>query len=222
MLNTPCNPTGTVLREAELAAITEFAERRNLFLISDEIYEAITYGGNAHVSPGRLAASVRARSVIVNSLSKTYAMTGWRVGYCAGPKELIASMFLVLQQSSRGPATFVQDAAAAALNGNQDCVRQMRDEYTSRRATVIQALAGIPRVRVLEPEGGFFAMVDVRETGLRSDEIRRRLLRESGVVVVHGGAYGHCGEGALRVSFASGGANLARGLERLRAGLETL
>lgn len=222
LLNTPWNPTGTVFREVELAAIIEFAERRNLFLISDEIYEAITYGSSIHVSPGRLSAAARERSVLVNSLSKSYAMTGWRVGYCAGPPELISAMFLVLQQSSRGPATFVQDAAAAALNGRQDCVREMRDEYTARREAVIQALSGIPRVRVLEPEGGFFAMVDVHDTGLRSDEIRRRLLRESGVVVMHGAAYGHYGEGALRVSFASGGANLARGLERLRAGLERM
>jgi aspartate/methionine/tyrosine aminotransferase len=98
----------------------------------------------------------------------------------------------------------------------------MREEYTARRAAVISRLKGIAHARVIEPEGGFFAMVDVRAAGLPSGEVRRRLLQDSGVAVVHGAAYGTGGEGTLRVSFASGGANLARGLERLRAGLETL
>ena len=132
-----------------------------MFLISDEIYEAITYGGAVHVSPLEVAPGLRDRCVLVNSLSKTYSMTGWRVGYCAGPAPLIQAMFLVLAQSSRGPATFIQDAAAEALTGPQDCVAAMREEYTRRRAQVIEALEG---VRVIAPEGGFFAMVDVRES----------------------------------------------------------
>ena len=222
LLNSPWNPTGSVLSEEELLQIAQFAARRNLHLISDEIYEAITYDGHEHYSPARLSPAFRERCIVVNSLSKTYAMTGWRIGYCAAPKHLISAMFLVLQQSSRGPATFVQDAATVALNGSQDCVREMRGEYAARRDAVVNGLRGIPGARVIEPEGGFFAMVDVRETELPSEDIRRRLLKESGVVVVHGGAYGPGGEGTLRVSFASGGANLARGLERLRAGLETL
>ena len=106
--------------------------------------------------------------------------------------------------------------------GPQDAVEEMRSEYTRRRALVLSALSGIPRVRVLPPEGGFFAMVDARETGVPSEEIRRRLLRDAGVAVIHGAAYGLGGEGTLRVSFASGGDTLARGLERLRAGLEAL
>jgi len=222
LLNTPWNPVGTVFRTSELHAIAELVIRRNLVLISDEIYEAITYDGCRHVSPTSLSQELRARTVLVNSLSKTYAMTGWRVGYCAGPAPLIQAMFLALQQSSRGPATFVQDAAAVALAGLQDSVQGMRDEYARRRALVLTSLAGVPRVRTLAPEGGFFAMVDARETGIPSDEIRKRLLNEAGVAVVHGSAYGPGGEGTLRVSFASGGETLARGLERLRAGLEAL
>jgi aspartate aminotransferase len=219
LLNTPWNPVGTVLDTSELRAITAFVLRRGLVLISDEIYEAIVYDGHRHVSPASLSREVQARTVLVNSLSKTYSMTGWRVGYCAGPADLIQAMFLVLQQSSRGPATFIQDAAAEALAGSQDAVEDMRLEYAARRETVIRSLAGIPRVKVLPPEGGFFAMVDIRETGVASDDARRRLLREAGVVVIHGSAYGPGGEGTLRVSFASGGDTLARGLERLREGL---
>jgi aspartate/methionine/tyrosine aminotransferase len=222
LLNTPWNPVGTVFRESELRAIGEIVIRRDLTLISDEIYEAIVYDGCRHVSPSALSAELRERTVLLNSLSKTYAMTGWRVGYCAAPAPIVQSMFLSLQQSSRGPATFVQDAAAVALTGPQDAVTGMRLEYTRRRALVLSALAGIPHVRVMPPEGGFFAMVDARDTGIPSEQIRRRLLEDAGVAVIHGAAYGPGGEGTLRVSFASGGDTLARGLERLRAGLEAL
>ena len=222
LLNTPWNPVGTVFRESELRAIADVVAQRNLVLISDEIYEAITYEGCQHISPSSLSADLRERTILLNSLSKTYAMTGWRVGYCAAPAPIIQSMFLSLQQSSRGPATFVQDAAAVALTGPQDAVGEMRLEYTRRRSLVLSALAGIRRVQVLPPEGGFFAMVDARETGVPSEQIRRRLLDEAGVAVIHGAAYGPGGEGTLRVSFASGGDTLARGLERLRAGLEAL
>jgi aspartate/methionine/tyrosine aminotransferase len=222
LLNSPWNPVGTVLHEPELHAIVDVVLRHNLTLISDEIYEAIVYDGRYHISPATLSSDVRERTVIVNSLSKTYAMTGWRVGYCAAPSPIIQAMFLVLQQSSRGPATFIQDAAAVALTGPQTSVDEMRREYSARRTQVREALGGLARARVLQPEGGFFAMVDVRATGLGSDEIRRRLLHEHGVVVVHGAAYGPAGEGTLRVSFASGGEALARGLQRLREGLAAL
>jgi aspartate aminotransferase len=129
---------------------------------------------------------------------------------------------LILQQASRGPATFVQDAGVAALTGPQDCVTQMRDEYAARRAKVIDSLRGLPSADVLPPEGGFFAMVDVSRSGISSDDVRKRLLNEQGVVVVHGWAYGESGEGTLRVSFASGGDNLQRGLQLLRDGLAAL
>ena len=221
LVNTPWNPTGTVFREAELRAVAEFAEKRDLVLISDEIYEAITYEPHRHVSPAGLDPAIRARTIVVNSLSKTYAMTGWRVGYCAGPRELIRTMYLVLQQSSRGPATFVQDAATAALDGPQDCVAAMLAEYTRRRSLVLDRLEDIDGVRPLPPEGGFFAMLDARGRGISSNDLRARLLREHGVVVVHGAAYGPAAEGTLRVSFAAGGDALDKGLERLREGLLT-
>jgi aspartate/methionine/tyrosine aminotransferase len=222
LLNTPWNPTGTVLRKDELAEVATLAEERNLVIISDEIYENIIYDGRQHLSPASLSTDARQRTILINSFSKIYAMTGWRLGYCAGPAPLIAAMYLVLQQSSRGPAAFVQDAGIAALSGSQDCVAAMQAEYARRREQVARALSGIDGVRVLPPEGGFFTMLNVRELGLRSDEIRRRLLHDQGVVVVHGSAYGPAGEGTLRVSFASGGKNLAEGLDRLRTGLTAI
>ncbi len=222
LLNTPWNPTGTVWSCAELTAAVDFAAAHDLWLLSDEIYETLVYGGARHVSPAALSAAARQRSIVVNSLSKTYSMTGWRVGYCAAPAEVIAAMLLVLQQSSRGPATFVQHAAAAALTGDQACVAAMTAEFQRRRDHVVEQLRGLPGVTPLVPEGGLFVMLDVRGLGLPSDDVRRFLLHDAGVVVIHGAAYGLGGEGMLRVSFAGGGAALDEGLRRLRDGLRRL
>ncbi|MEC7557404.1 MAG: pyridoxal phosphate-dependent aminotransferase [Planctomycetota bacterium] len=222
LVNSPWNPTGTVLGEDEWTGLMDLAARQDLYVISDEIYESICYDGHRHRTPAALSDDARSRTIIVNSLSKTYAMTGWRVGFCAAPPEVISAMYLVLQQSSRGPATFVQDAAAAALEGPQDCVTDMTAKYADRRDQVLDAISGIPAINVLTPEGGFFAMVDARELNRTSNDIRRSLLTDHGVVVMHGGAYGDSAEGTLRVSFASGGDNLTQGLQRLADGLRKI
>jgi aminotransferase len=225
LLNHPWNPVGTVFTPAELESMADFVREHDLVLISDEIYESLTYDGQKHVSPAGLAGA-RERTVLVNSLSKTYAMTGWRVGYSAARADLIRAMLLLLQQFSRGPATFVQDAAAAALEGSQTCVQQMTGEYQARRDLTIERLTGIRGAGVLKPEGGLFVMVDLRallgpppRRFATSDAVRKFLLEEHGVVVVQGSAYGDGGEGMLRVSFAAGGQTLERGLELLRNGL---
>jgi aspartate aminotransferase len=219
LINTPWNPVGTVLTRRELEDAMDFAEAHDLIVLSDEIYESLIYDGRSHVSPASLSADARGRSVLVNSLSKSYAMTGWRVGYCAGPAKIIAAMNLSLQQSSRGPATFVQDAAQCALRSDQACVRRMAEEYQARRDLVLDRLRDITGVEPLAAEGGLFVMLDVRGLRRPSDELRRFLLHEAGVVVLHGAAYGLAGEGTLRVSFAAGGEALERGLQRLREGL---
>ncbi len=221
LLNTPWNPVGTVLTRDELAAIMGFAatDFRDDPVISDEIYESLVYDGRRHVSPAAVSADARERTIVVNSLSKTYAMTGWRVGYCAGPEAIIRAMFLILQQSNRGPATFVQDAAACALTSDQDCVCRMTAEYQARRDRVVGRLRGIRGVEPLVPEGGLFVMADIRGLGQPSEEVSRYLMSDAGVVVLPGSAYGPGGEGTLRVSFAAGGETLERGLDRLREGL---
>jgi aspartate/methionine/tyrosine aminotransferase len=222
LLNTPWNPVGTVLSHEELVDIMGFAERNDYMVISDEIYESLIYDGRRHISPASVSTDARERTILLNSLSKTYAMTGWRVGYCAGPEEIIRAMLLVLQQSSRGPATFVQDAAACALTSDQECARLMALEYQGRRDRVVEFLRGIPGVEPRVSEGGLFVMVDIRGLGRPADDVRKFLLSEAGVVVIHGSAYGPGGEGFLRVSFAAGGETLHRGLERLRDGLMRL
>jgi aspartate/methionine/tyrosine aminotransferase len=222
LLNTPWNPVGTVLTREELEDLLGFAQAHECPVISDEIYESLVYDGRRHVSPAAVSEDARARTIVNNSLSKSYAMTGWRVGFCAGPEAIIKAMLLVLQQSSRGPATFVQDAATCALSSDQDCVLRMAREYQARRDRVVERLRGIPGVEPLVPEGGLFVMVDVRGLGKPSEDIARFLLRDAGVVVIHGAAYGPGGEGTLRVSFAAGGETLERGLDRLREGLMRL
>src|SRR5262249_34841481 len=156
----------------------------------------------SHVSPAVLSADARGRTVLVNSLSKTYAMTGWRVGYCAAPPPVIEGMLRLLQQFSRGPATFVQDAAACAPCSDPGCVARRQAEYQGRRDLAVERLRGLAGAAPLVPEGGLFVMLDVRGLGRPSEEVRRRLLHEAGVVVIHGAAYGPGGEGTLRVSFA--------------------
>jgi aspartate aminotransferase len=219
LLNTPWNPVGTVLQRGELENVVRFAAAHDLVVISDEIYEALVYDDAKHLSPAAISKDARERTVVVNSLSKTYGMTGWRVGYCAGPAWVIDAMLLILQQFSRGPATFVQDAAACALGGDQSNVRQMAKEYEARRNLVVSRLQDLPGVVPLVPEGGLFVMADVRDLGRSSEDVRRFLLHEAGVVVIHGAAYGPAGEGTLRISFAAGGQVLEEGLQRLRTGL---
>jgi aspartate/methionine/tyrosine aminotransferase len=222
LLNTPWNPTGTVWTQAELSTCMDFALTHRLWILSDEIYETLIYDGRRHLSPAALSEEARQRTILINSLSKTYSMTGWRVGYCAGPARTIQAMLLVLQQFSRGPATFVQHAAACALSADQVSVRTMTAEFQRRRDQVLAALGGLQGVKPLVPEGGLFVMLDVRELGMPSDEVRRTLLHDASVIVIHGSAYGEGGEGTLRVSFAGGGKTLEQGLPRLREGLQRL
>lgn len=222
LLNSPWNPVGTALTKEELQETVRFAADHDLTILSDEIYETLIYDGNRHLSPATLSDDARQRTIVVNSLSKTYAMTGWRVGYCAAREDIISAMLLVLQQWSRGPATFVQDAAVAALSLPATWSRDLAAEYQRRRDLVIERLRGVPGAQLLVPEGGLFVMVDITAFGFPSDEVRRSLLRDVGVIVIHGAAYGEGGEGTLRVSFAAGGETLARGLDRLREGLRRL
>jgi aspartate/methionine/tyrosine aminotransferase len=225
LLNNPWNPVGTVFSLQELEPLVDFVVRHDLMLISDEIYESLVYDGRKHISPARLPGAAP-RTIVVNSLSKTYAMTGWRVGYCAGSADMIHAMLLLLQQFSRGPATFVQDAAVCALESLQDSVQQRAAEYQARRDLVVRELQGIPGIHAPVPDGGLFVMADLRELmgdlanpTFTSDDVRRFLLDKHGLVVIHGSAYGPSGEGFLRISFAAGGQTLLRGLSLLRAGL---
>jgi aspartate/methionine/tyrosine aminotransferase len=215
LINTPWNPVGTVIRREELQTIGTFAVERDLFILSDEIYEAIVYDGAAHVSIASLHPSFRERTVTLNSFSKTYAMTGWRLGYNVAPSELTRAMLLLFQQSSRGTATFVQHAGIAALEGSQDCVTDMQREYAARRQLLVTAHGSRLTAHWLLPEGCFFAMLDVSPTGRTSAEVADSLLEHAGVVVMDARVYGAACEGLLRISFAVSQATIQAGLERM-------
>lgn len=227
ILNSPHNPTGMVLEDSELAAIAELALRHDLWIVSDEVYAAFAYGDRP---PRSIAAhpGMAARTLVVNSFSKTYAMTGWRLGFGIMPSTATATIRALVSESTTCAAPFVQQAGIAALAGPQDAVEAMRAEYRSRRDAFVTALQAIGGVRVMSPAGAFYAFADVTAidegrvappTGAGSPSMRlaERLLREQGVACMPGRAYGARGEGYLRFSFASPGSQLRDAVRRIDA-----
>lgn len=222
LLNTPWNPTGSVMTKAELEAVGEAALRHNLFIIVDEVYEKLIFDGNTHVSFAALGDELKSRSITVQSFSKTYAMTGWRLGYNVAHRDLINDMLRLYQQCSRGPATFVQWAGVEALRGPQDEVQIMAAEYARRRKLMIDGLSKIERAQVFIPEGTFFAFVGTQAFGLNSRELAVYLLNEAHVLTAPGQSYGSRGEGHIRFSFAGSSEMIELGLARISEALERL
>lgn len=221
ILVSPGNPTGAVIDAADLAAIARVAEKHNLLVLSDEIYEKIIYDDARHVSIASLA-GMRERTIVVNGFSKAYSMTGWRLGYAAAPRELIAPMMKVHQYVATSAVSFAQAGAVTALEGPQDCVAEMVSEFKRRRDLLIAALNRIPGLVCPMPRGAFYAFADVRAYGLLSEQLAWHLLREAGVAVVPGNTFGPAGEGYLRLSFANSYENIAAGVERLAVALGKL
>lgn len=211
LLNSPSNPTGAVESAQTLQAILSIAARHDLWVISDEAYDQLTFDGPG-VSPAALGEADRVISIF--AFSKTYAMTGWRVGYVTGPAAFTRQLSLHQEPVVSCASTISQHAALAALAGPQDCVTSMVDAYRRRRdlAAGLLAEGGVPFVM---PHGAFFLMVDIRATGLDSWPCALTLLREHGVGTVPGLAFGAAGEGFLRITLAAADEHLAEGLGRL-------
>ena len=215
MINSPNNPTGRVLNDAELKAVAEVAKDSDLLVLSDEIYEKIVYDGHRHISIGSLPGMLE-RTIVVNGFSKAYAMTGWRLGYVAA-KEPLTSQFLKVQQHSVTCATsFVQYGGIAALNGSQAALDDMVTEYAERRDIVVEGLNALPGISCVPPEGGFYAFPEISETGLSSVDFSEMLLDEALVAVTPGAAFGACGEGHVRISFATSPHLVRKALKRMR------
>jgi aspartate aminotransferase len=214
ILNYPSNPMGTILSFEDLKQIAGIAIRYNLLVLADEIYEKIIYDGNRHLSIASLD-GMRDRTITVNGFSKSYAMTGWRIGYVAANSEIISEMLKVQQYSVTCAGSFVQKAALAALKGSQDCVTDMVKEYDRRRRMIINWVKDIKCVSCINPEGAFYAFMDFSRYGLSSIEISDFLLTEGKVGVVPGSSYGPSGEGYVRISFATSYENLIRALDRI-------
>ena len=222
ILNTPWNPTGAVMTRDELVALADLAEARNLILIVDEIYEAITFDGRRHYHLAALSPQARVRTITVNSFSKTYAMTGWRLGYNIASPALTGAMLAIAQQFSRSAATFIQHAGVAALTGPQEAVAQMRETYAQRRKFISHSLQQIGLTTFTPPEGTFFALVDIRPFGLDAQRMADYLLEEARLVTIPGSAYGPAGEGYIRLSFAYHEDVLSQGMEALGEALRRL
>lgn len=214
MVNSPNNPTGRVLTRAEIDAIVKVATEHNLYVISDEIYEHLVYDGARHYS---LAAEpgMAERTITVNGFSKSYAMTGWRLGWLAAP-ESIAKLAMKLQtQSVTSAASFVMAGGIAALNGPQDCVREMVAAYAERRHFMLNALAEIPGIECAPIEGAFYLFPRFPNSQKNSLELADALLEQADIAATPGVAFGEAGEGHLRFSIATSMQDLERAVERL-------
>ncbi|MFN2450901.1 MAG: pyridoxal phosphate-dependent aminotransferase [Candidatus Dormibacteria bacterium] len=210
VVNSPSNPLGSVIDGARMTQLLEFTERHGLWMLSDECYDEITFD-DAFVSPASIAAE---RVVSVYSFSKTYAMTGWRIGYAVAPATVAPSIAKCQEPLISCVNTPTQHAALAAVTGPQAPVRAMRDAYRERRDLALGVLSGSP-LPAFTPRGAFYLWVDIRSLGLPSREVALRLLEERLVAVAPGSAFGERGEGFLRVSLASAAAALTEGMRRL-------
>jgi len=229
ILNSPSNPTGAAYTEAELAAILDVVAARNLTLITDDVYEMMVYGGLKTKPALTIRPDLRDRTLVVNSVSKTYAMTGWRIGYAAGPANVIKGMSTLQGQMTSNPSSIAQAAAAAALGGPQDSVPPMMAEFARRGRFVVDRLRAIPGVRCTEPQGAFYAFPNVSTylgrtvdgLQLRSgDDLAAYLIENAHVAVVGGSDFG--APEHIRISYATSMEKLKEGLDRIDQALRKL
>lgn len=219
VINSPCNPTGTVMREDELAALAGEAAARGIWIVLDLCYEQIVFDHRPHALPRVLVERLRDRAVLAGSTSKSYAMTGWRCGWAIGPADLMAACNAVQSHSTSNVSSIAQHAALAALTGPQDCVRRMREAYRERRDLALAAIGRDTRLRCTVPDGAFYLFVDVggllSPDGVRtSAQLAQALLDEQHVAVLAGEAFD--APGFLRISLASAPARIEEGIARLR------
>ena len=217
ILNSPSNPSGAVMSPEDMTALIRLAQERGIWVLSDECYVYLNYTGK-NFSVGSLR-QYKERIVVLGSLSKTYAMTGWRLGYALAPAPVVSAMAKLQSQSTSNPTSIVQKAAVAALNGGQECVDEMRREYIELRDHVVKGLRSIPGVTCTMPEGAFYAYPNIssflgRGNVKSASDVAGRLLREAHVATVPGEGFGTSEH--IRVSYATSKAELDRGLERMR------
>ncbi len=222
ILNSPSNPTGSTYDRKSLERIAEIVLRHNLYVISDEIYEKLVYDGAEHVSIGSLGSEIRKKTIVVNGLSKSHAMTGWRVGFAAGPKDIIRAMTNIQSQSTSNPNSIAQKAAVEALTGPQDFILKMRSEFDRRRKFLVSGLNSISGMKCGTPTGAFYAFPNISgllgkmngKTVSTSSELALYLLENANVALVPGDAFGD--NDYVRLSYATSMENLGKGVERIR------
>lgn len=216
----PSNPTGAVMERSDLEAIAQVLEGTNIMVLSDEIYAELNYGPNRHVSIASLPGMAE-RTVVVNGFSKAFAMTGWRLGYACGPKPVLQVMTKLHQNCIMCAPTVSQHAAIVAMRECDEEIEQMRQEYDMRRRFLVKRLNQMG-LQCFEPKGAFYVFPSIRSTGMRSEEFCEKLLYAKQVAVVPGTAFGQCGEGFVRISYAYSVKHLEQALDRIEAFLEEL
>lgn len=215
LINSPNNPTGGVLTRKEIKVIADLAKDYDLLVLSDEIYDRLVYDGFKPTSIASLN-EMRDRTITVNGFSKTYAMTGWRLGYAVANKEIIEAMQRIQQATTTCPASFVQMAGLEALRGPQDCVGRMVKEYDERRKAIVKELTDIPEITCPMPKGAFYVFPDFSPLKMTSKEITEELLKKEGVCSTAGSVFGSFGEGHIRFSYATSLTIISEAMEKLR------
>ena len=220
IMNSPCNPTGSVYTQEELEAIVEVARGEDIYILSDEIYEKLVYDDAKHVSIASLSKEAYDLTITVNGFSKSYAMTGWRLGYLAAPEAVAKAVDSIQSHTTANPSSFSQRGALAALKGDQQSVADMREEFDMRRNYMLDRLSKIPNVTAVRPQGAFYVLVNVSQLGLTSQNFADRLLSKSNVAVVPGAAFGD--DRTIRLSYATSIDIIKKGLDRLQDFCRTL
>ena len=221
VINTPGNPTGTVQSRETLEKLAEIAKKHDLIVVADEIYEKLVYGGAKHVSIASLP-GMKERTITLNGFSKCYSMTGWRLGYCAAPVEMIQGLVRVHQYINTCAASFVQDAGVVALREAEPDVQMMVKEYEKRRNYAVEALNAMEGISCKVPEGAFYIFVNVKSLGMTSAQVADYLLDEAGVACVPGSAFGTEGEGYIRLSYACSYERIVEAMNRMAKAFEEL
>jgi aspartate aminotransferase len=213
VLNSPSNPTGMVYTPDEIRALAEVVVERDILVVSDEIYEKILYNGAEHLSIGAVSEEAFKRTIISNGFAKAYSMTGWRVGYLAGPLELIKATITIQSHATSNVCTFAQYGAIAALENSQDCVQQMLDAFIKRRKFILERISTIPNLSCPKPDGAFYVFIDISKTGMTSIDFCKELLEKQKVAAVPGIAFG--ADQCIRLSYATDMTTIETGLDRL-------
>ena len=221
VLNYPNNPTGATLDDEVAKAVADIAQDYNIYILSDEPYEHFLYDGAKHVPMMKYASD---NTILANSFSKTFAMTGWRLGFTIAPEDVIKDMIKLHAYIIGNVASFVQVAGVAALReeASWKAVEEMRKEYEKRRKLVLEHLKEMPYIKAFEPKGAFYVFANITGTGMKSEEFAEWLLDKAGVVVIPGTAFGPNGEGYIRISYATSQENLLEAMVRMKKALEEL
>ncbi|HEY9809779.1 MAG TPA: pyridoxal phosphate-dependent aminotransferase [Halomicronema sp.] len=213
VLNSPSNPTGMVYTPEEISALAQVVVEKNILVVSDEIYEKIIYDDAKHISIGSLGKEIFERTIISSGFAKAYSMTGWRLGYLAGPLDLIKAANSIQGHSTSNVCTFAQYGGIAALESSQECVEKMRLAFAERRQVMYEMLNAIPGLYCPKPEGAFYLFPNISKTGLNSMEFCNKLIETQQVAAIPGGAFG--ADDCIRLSYATDLATIEKGMKRL-------